>query len=159
MPVTLLSQSLRCTLNQAIGGNHHGPVLIHMSKVANAASDIGSGSWFKVAEEGYNPTTKIWRTDSLNTNCEKKSFMVPADLAPGNYLVRAEAIALHTASTTGGAQFYMTCFQINLTGSGTAAPAGVTFPGACNASDPGILINIYNNLQSYTIPRPAIFTG
>ncbi|TVY91611.1 putative endo-beta-1,4-glucanase D [Lachnellula willkommii] len=122
-----------------------------MSKVANAASDRGSGSWFKVAEEGYNPTTKIWVTDSLNTNCGMKSFIVPADTAPGNYLVRAEAIALHTASTTGVAQFYMTCFQINLTGSGIAASAGVTFLGAYSASDPGILINIYNN--------PAVFTG
>ncbi|TVY29055.1 putative endo-beta-1,4-glucanase D [Lachnellula hyalina] len=147
-----------CT-KEAIGGNHYGPVLVYMSKVANAASDTGSGSWFKVAEEGYNPTTKIWGTDSLNTNCGKKSFIVPADLAPGNYLVRAEAIALHVASTIGGAQFYMTCFQINLTGSGTATPAGVTFPGAYSASDPGILINIYDNLQSYTIPGPAVFTG
>lgn len=33
-----------------------------MSKVASAASDPGSGSWFEVAEEGYNPTTKIWGT-------------------------------------------------------------------------------------------------
>ncbi|TVY49864.1 putative endo-beta-1,4-glucanase D [Lachnellula occidentalis] len=132
-----------------------------MSKVVNAASDTGSGSgsWFKVAEEGYNPTTKIWGTDTLNTNCGKKSFIVPADLALGSYLVRAEAIALHTANTAGGAQFYMTCFQINLTGSGTATPTGVTFPGAYNASEPGILINIYDNLQSYTIPGPAVFTG
>jgi len=50
-----------CT-KEAIGGNHYGPVLVYMSKVANAASDTGSGSWFKVAEEGYNPTTKIWGT-------------------------------------------------------------------------------------------------
>jgi lytic cellulose monooxygenase (C1-hydroxylating) len=50
-----------CT-TQAIGGNHYGPVLVYMSKVAVATSDTGSGSWFKVEEEGYNLTTKQWGT-------------------------------------------------------------------------------------------------
>lgn len=46
-------------------------------------------------------------------------------------------------------RFYMTCFQINVTGGGSASPAGVSFPGAYSASDPGILINIYSQLNSY----------
>ena len=50
-----------CT-NLAIGGNHYGPVLVYMSKVTDAATDPGSGSWFKIDEEGYNPTTKKWGT-------------------------------------------------------------------------------------------------
>jgi lytic cellulose monooxygenase (C1-hydroxylating) len=50
-----------CT-NQAIGGNHFGPVIVYMSKVTDATSDPGSGSWFKVDQEGYNPTTKKWGT-------------------------------------------------------------------------------------------------
>jgi len=150
----------RSCANQAIGGNHYGPVLVYMSKVSSATTDMGAGSWFKVDEEGYNPTTKKWGTDTLNDNCGKRSFKVPASLAPGNYLVRAEAIALHAASTSGGAQFYMTCFQINVTGSGTAAPAGVMFPGAYSATDAGILINIYQTITNYVIPGPtAVFTG
>ena len=52
----------RSCANQAIGGNHYGPVLVYMSKVTDAATDPGSGSWFKVFEEGYNPTTKNWGT-------------------------------------------------------------------------------------------------
>ncbi|TVY84302.1 putative endo-beta-1,4-glucanase D [Lachnellula suecica] len=151
----------RSCANQAIGGNHYGPILVYMSKVANAATDVGAGSWFKVDEFGYDVATNKWGTDLLNDNCGKRSFKVPADLAPGNYLVRAEAIALHTASTAGGAQFYMTCFQINLTGTGTKTPAGVSFPGAYKATDPGILINIYqaSNIANYQIPGPALFTG
>jgi len=145
--------------NEAIGGNHFGPVLVYMSKVSSAASDPGSGSWFKIAEEGYNPSTKKWGTDTLNANCGKKTVMIPASLAPGEYLVRAEAIALHSASSAGGAQFYMTCYQVTVTGTGTVNPAGVKFPGAYKANDPGIQINIYNNLQSYTIPGPAVWTG
>jgi hypothetical protein len=42
----------------------------------------------------------------MNANCGKVYFKVPADIAPGNYLVRAEVIALHVASSAGGAQFY-----------------------------------------------------
>jgi lytic cellulose monooxygenase (C1-hydroxylating) len=33
---------------------------------------------------------------------------IPTDIPAGDYLLRAEA-ALHTASSLGGAQFYMTC--------------------------------------------------
>jgi cellulase len=32
-----------CT-NQAIGGNHYGPVLVYMSKVTDTTTDPGSGS-------------------------------------------------------------------------------------------------------------------
>ena len=49
--------------------------------------------------------------------------------------------------------------QITVTGGGSANPSGVTFPGAYNAADPGITINIYQNLQSYTIPGPAVYSG
>ena len=41
-----------CT-NDAIDGNHYGPVIIYMSKVFDATTDTEEGSWFKVAEEGY----------------------------------------------------------------------------------------------------------
>ncbi len=55
----------RACTSQAIGGNHFGPVIVYMSKVTDATTDTGSGSWFKVAEEGYNPTTKKWGTVSI----------------------------------------------------------------------------------------------
>jgi cellulase len=47
----------------------------------------------------------------MSKNCGKKNFTVPKDLKGGNYLVRAEALALHTASGDKGAQFYMSCYQ------------------------------------------------
>lgn len=37
------------------------------------------------------------------------NVLIPEDIAPGDYLLRAEVIALHVASSTGGAQFYMSC--------------------------------------------------
>lgn len=49
----------------------------------------------------------------------------------------------------------MSCYQLSVGGSGTANPSTVKFPGAYGASDPGILINIYQTLTAYTIPGPS----
>lgn len=54
----------RSCSNQAIGGNHYGPVIIYMSKVADAKTNAGDGKWFKVDEDGYDVSTKIWGTVS-----------------------------------------------------------------------------------------------
>lgn len=77
--------------------------------------------------------------------------------------MRNEQIGLHVASTKGGAQFYLSCGQLQVTNSGTnktpAAANLVAFPGAYKDTDPGILINInYPTLTSYTNPGPAVFT-
>lgn len=88
-------------------------------------------------------------SEVLNDNCGHYTFKVPSDIAPGQYLLRAEVIALHVASSVGGAQFYMSCYQITIGGSGSAAPPTVSIPGTYNANDPGILINIYTQLNSY----------
>lgn len=93
----------------------------------------------------------------MNANCGKKEFTVPADLATGDYLIRAEEIALHAAGSPNGAQLYMTCYQVHVEGTGSAAPQGVKFPGAYSATDPGILINIYQQLDDYIIPGPEVY--
>ncbi len=95
---------------EAIGGNHFGPVMVYMSKVDDATTADGSGSWFKIDEFGYDSSSKTWGTDLLNKNCGKREFKIPSKIPAGDYLVRAEAIALHTAGQTGGAQFYMSCY-------------------------------------------------
>lgn len=84
---------------------------------------------------------------------------VPKDLAPGDYLLRAEAIALHAAGSEGGAQFYMTCYQITVSGDGTATAETVSIPGAYKAADPGIEINIYQAMTEYVAPGPAVYAG
>lgn len=84
---------------------------------------------------------------------------IPSNLAAGDYLLRAEAIALHAAGSLGGAQLYMTCYQLTVTGGGSVVPSGVLFPGAYKATDPGIEINIYQNLNSYVAPGPAVIAG
>lgn len=63
--------------------------------------------------------------------------------------MRAEHIALHSAGSSGGAQFYISCAQINVTGGGAGTPGPlVAFPGAYKPTDPGIMINIYYPIVS-----------
>ncbi|KAN0102649.1 glycoside hydrolase family 61 protein [Hyaloscypha variabilis] len=141
--------------------SHKGPVMAYMKKVTNALTDPGYGSgWFKISEAGLtNVASQTWATQDLISNQGKQTITIPSCLADGQYLLRPELIALHGASSSGGAQFYMECAQINVTGgTGTKTPATVSLPGAYKASDPGILINIYKTLTSYTIPGPEVFT-
>jgi hypothetical protein len=86
---------------------------------------------------------------------------IPASLAPGEYLLRAEQIALHMAGQPNGAQFYLSCAQIKVTGSGSAVPGPtVSLPGAYSSNDPGILVDLWQNPPTnYRGPGPALWTG
>jgi lytic cellulose monooxygenase (C1-hydroxylating) len=113
--------------------------------------------WVKLAEEGY--SNGVWAVDTLITNRGKHSVTLPK-LTPGEYLLRPEIIALHEGNRVGGAQFYMECVQIKVTGSGSVSlPAGVAIPGTYTAQDPGVLFDIYNSFSSYPIPGPKVWNG
>ena len=72
------------------------------------------------------------------------NYTVPACLKPGYYLVRHEIIALHIAQTVGGAEFYPSCHQLKVSGSGTVTPTKlVSFPGAYKNHDPGVLFDMW----------------
>ncbi len=61
-----------------------------------------------------------------------------------------EHVALHSASQAGGAQFYISCAQLTVTGGGSKTPTNlVSFPGAYKATDPGLVVNIYNSKSLY----------
>ncbi|KAH8816364.1 putative endo-beta-1,4-glucanase D [Xylogone sp. PMI_703] len=143
-----------------IDPSHKGPTMAYLKKVDDATTDVGYGpGWFKIQEAGYNAATQDWAITDLIANDGYQAIKIPSCIEDGQYLLRAELLALHAASSPGGAQFYMECAQINVSGgSGSASPATVSFPGAYNTNDPGILINIYQNLPSYTIPGPPLFT-
>ena len=110
-----------------------------------------------MSEDGLDSSGK-WGVDRMIANQGWVDMTMPACVAPGQYLLRAEIIALHSAKSQGMAQFYMGCAQINVGGSGTSTgDQTVSFPGAYSASDPGILINIYYPVPtSYTPPGPAV---
>jgi hypothetical protein len=86
------------------------------------------------------------------------TLTLPANIAPGQYLVRQEIIALHLATTLGGAEFYPSCTQINVGGSQTGTPnQTVLFPGAYSDTDPGILDpTVFNAGDTYIFPGPPV---
>lgn len=93
------------------------------------------------------------------TGLKTPSVTIPKCIPDGDYLFRIEHIGLHVAQSKGGAQFYISCGQITVSGGGNATPGPtVAFPGAYSATDPGILINInYPVPTSYTNPGPKPF--
>jgi cellulase len=94
-----------------------------------------------------------------SANSLQVDVKIPTDIAPGDYLLRAEVIALHTAASLNSAQFYASCYQITVSGSGSATPSGVLFPGAYKNTDPGILVDIHAKMSSYVDPGPTVYAG
>ncbi|KAG8933776.1 hypothetical protein FRC02_011195 [Tulasnella sp. 418] len=140
---------------------HSGVLNVYMAKAPSTASTFdGSGSvWFKVYQISAIADGKSIKfpADGLN----KVTFTVPKNLPNGEYLVRVEHIALHVAQSFGGAQFYISCGQIKVSGGGSGNPGPkVAIPGVYTGNEPGILINIYNNFPTqYIQPGPAVWSG
>ena len=87
--------------------------------------------------------TGTWGNQMLVKANHTDTMQIPSDIKPGLYIFRTELLALHGTmpalqyTTAGGAQFYPHCFNVEISGSGTATPPGVTIPGAYHQADPG----------------------
>ncbi|KAF2276471.1 glycoside hydrolase [Westerdykella ornata] len=141
-----------------IDKGHLGPVMVYLAKVENALTTQVTGlKWFKIYEDGMDSDGE-WAVTRLYNNKGKVDFTLPSCIQPGQYLLRAEIIALHGAGNYPGAQLYMECAQLNVSGGGNANPPTVSFPGAYKGSDPGIKFQLYwPKPTSYTIPGPRPF--
>jgi hypothetical protein len=139
----------------------YGPILTYVAKCSGncTQADKNSLRWVKIQEAGINLSTQKWASQDLIDNKGVWTVKVPKSLAPGNYVFRHEIIALHGAGSLNGAQNYPQCFNIQITGSGTANPTGVLGTQLYKNTDPGIYLNPYTTLKSYTIPGPALFSG
>ncbi|GLB38358.1 putative glycosyl hydrolase family 61 [Lyophyllum shimeji] len=131
-----------------------GPVMAYLAAVPSATQS----NWFKIFESGYDTTTRQWGSDKLFINGGNATFTIPSCLKAGQYLLRAEAIALQNAASYPGAQFYMSCAQLSITGTGTTSPSTVSFPGAYKPTDPGIVVSGIYGVTSYRAPGPAVFS-
>ncbi|KAK0647309.1 Cellulose-growth-specific protein [Lasiodiplodia hormozganensis] len=141
---------------------HSGPVLTYMAKCdPDCGSFTGTEGavWFKIDEWGYQDET--WGSQKLVDDGNVWTSTVPACLAPGEYLVRHEIIALSDCKTEGKCQFYPSCAQVTVEGDGTEVPSGdsvIALPGGYKTDGQGILWD--TNKQSpadYVTPGPAVF--
>jgi len=128
------------------GVYHQSVTNIYMARApGNVSTWDGSGQvWFRVHE--VPAVTNGGSSISFPAmNADNVQFTLPSSLPAGQYLVRVENIALHGASGFGGAQFYISCGQIEVTGGGGGNPGPlVSIPGVYTGREPGIMLNIYS---------------
>jgi len=142
-------------------------VMVYMARCPGTCDSFdGSGKvWFKIDEEGLVSGTQnagVWAGDAIVDTLVWTST-IPATLAPGNYLIRHELLAVHQANNP---QFYPECAQFEVTGAGTVTPPSsilVSFPGAYTGTEPGVAFNIDSaaakTATTYQIPGPAVWDG
>ncbi|KAK4453964.1 glycosyl hydrolase family 61-domain-containing protein [Podospora aff. communis PSN243] len=145
--------------------SHHGPVIDYLANCGASGCetvDKTSLEFFKIDEaglvDGSNPPG-IWASDQLIENNNSWMVKIPESIAPGFYVLRHEIIALHSGNQENGAQNYPQCFNLQVTGGGSARPAGVKGTSLYTPRDAGILFNIYQPISSYPIPGPALMAG
>ncbi|KAJ7670207.1 glycosyl hydrolase family 61-domain-containing protein [Mycena rosella] len=138
-----------------------GPMLTYLSSCGSESCtqfDASQAMWFKIQQSGRDSSGK-WVQADLNSGVPA-NLTLPSNLAAGNYLLRHEIIALQNGVSQGGAEFYASCSQLSVGGSGSGAPTAgelVKLPGAYSATDPGILVDVYSNPNApYTFPGPPI---
>ncbi|KAL0579072.1 hypothetical protein V5O48_002914 [Marasmius crinis-equi] len=149
------------------GGKHWphdmGPLLTYMASCGSKPCnefDPSNANWFKIMESGMQKDSS-WKQAGLKSG-DTIHATIPKNLAPGNYMVRSEIIALHLANDKGGAEFYVDCLQLRVGGRQTGKPSSrdtVKFPGGYSNNDPGIFVpKIYDHMQpsDYVIPGPKI---
>lgn len=108
--------------------SHHGPVITYMARCNGECTTVDKNKleFFKIDAGGLISDATSpgdWATDKLigesypdsllrdeanrySANNNTRSFTIPADVAPGNFVVRQEIIALHGAESADGAQNY-----------------------------------------------------
>ncbi|RMZ68497.1 Glycoside hydrolase family 61 [Pyrenophora seminiperda CCB06] len=146
--------------------SHHGPIITYLAACNGDCTTVNKHQlqWFKIAERGQislgagEGKAGIWAADELRAANGAWSVTIPSSLKAGNYVLRNEIIALHSAHIVGGAQLYPQCANIRIMGRGTAVPAGVVGTALYAADEPGILHNIWNDETgpSYQIPGPKL---
>jgi endoglucanase len=143
--------------------SHHGPVIDYLANCNGPCESVDKTTleFFKIDDPAYisgsNPG--FWATDVLIQNNFTWLVQIPTSIAPGNYVLRHEIIALHAAGSLDGAQAYPQCINIQVVGSGSYAPAGVPGTALYKETDPGILYNVYTSPEAYTVPGPTLISG
>lgn len=145
--------------------SHQGPMLDYLAACPGndcSTADKMQLRFFKVDAAGLVDGSKqpgVWASDEMFQNNKTWTTRVPAGITPGQYVLRHETIALHAASQENGAQNYPFCVNLDVQGGGSEKPEGVLGTQLYTPTDPGLVINIFQKLNNYTIPGPPVFSG
>ncbi|KAK0657875.1 glycosyl hydrolase family 61-domain-containing protein [Cercophora newfieldiana] len=151
--------------------SHKGPITAWMAPYSGDIANVNVNEleFFKIAEDTVDAAGVWANVRMMNRTNNTWTATIPADIKPGKYIIRHEIVALHFSLGTVpgwemlpvGPQFYMTCFNFQVTGGGDASPEGVKFPGAYRADEPGMRFDVRNASTSvdkrYTPLGPAVY--
>jgi cellulase len=115
--------------------------------------------WTKISQDAV-ISPGYWVTDRLIENNFTTSTVLPRNLAPGNYVIRHEIVALHSAYGDNGAQLYPQCLNLRVGGKGSVKPtSGVEGTKLYKRDDKGLIFDIYSKPTTYPFPGPEVWTG
>jgi Auxiliary Activity family 9 (formerly GH61) len=89
----------------------------------------------------------------MNNNTDE--VQIPSDIAPGMYIFRTELLALMGNSPMirygpyGGPQFFVHCFNVQVTGNGKAIPKGIKFAEAYKRNDASLNFDVWGRVQEH----------
>ena len=91
--------------------SHRGPVIDYLAKCSGECETVDKDTleFFKIDQGGLVSDSAVpgtWASDQLIANNNSWTVKIPTSIAPGNYVLRHEIIALHSAGTADGAQNY-----------------------------------------------------
>ncbi|KEY71229.1 hypothetical protein S7711_02336 [Stachybotrys chartarum IBT 7711] len=145
---------------------HKGPIMTYIAPCNGdcAAVDKTTLRWTKIAEAGIisGPanTQGYWATDDMRANGGINSATIPSSIAPGNYVIRNEIIALHRAHID-EPEFYMQCGNIQVTGTGTddLSGSGVVATQLYSPADTQLFgFSVHDNRGTeWALPGPALY--
>lgn len=148
--------------------SHRGPVITYLAPCGGDCSSVDASSlkWTKIAESGVVSgqanTQGTWATDAMRANGGVASATIPSSIAPGNYVLRNEIIALHKAHE-GVPEFYPQCANIEVTGGGAddLSGQGVVSSQLYSTSDAQIFgFSVYDNREStWVVPGPPLYSS
>ncbi|KAJ3054146.1 hypothetical protein HK097_002526 [Rhizophlyctis rosea] len=123
---------------------HPGPSHVYISRQTE-----NPRQWAKVWQDQEHTGNTGWHEERMTRVRQPKQWsnytvQLPSDIADGRWVIRVDHQALHAAGNVGGAQFYIRCIDIEVTGGKGKFPSPVaTFPGAFNQRTPGVMWDLY----------------
>lgn len=121
--------------------------------------------FFKISEVGLIDKAKepngLWGSDVMFQTNKSWTVEIPPNIAPGQYVLRHEILALHEADRPGGIQMYPQCLNLDVQGGGSDRPEGVLGTELYTEGGPGMEYDIYQlyRMGPYTMPGPALYNG
>ncbi|KAL2758922.1 glycoside hydrolase family 61 protein [Sodiomyces alcalophilus JCM 7366] len=149
--------------------SHKGPIMTYIAACPHGdCTNLHKSGlrWTKIDHKGLvaGPASNsgYWATDALRDNGGVDTISIPYAIAPGNYVLRHELIALHKAHE-GVPEFYPQCVNIRITGhpgGDDLRAAGVPARDLYRQGDPALYgYNLHRDEAEsyYNIPGPAVY--